>query len=180
MGHKWSLTGLARHLDVPASTFSSYAKKGAIPPFDIGNGICKALEISPEWYLFGEGEMRSGEQGVRKPENADVVSNEILLDEEEGFEKLGNTFGYRNTGEAMSPSIPSGAKITFEKLSDTPQIEDACVYLLRLKGGLAVRRLQRAVSGGFVAVCDNQAFAVEKLNNDAKPIAKAVRVELEL
>ncbi|MTH95397.1 LexA family transcriptional regulator [Roseibium sp. RKSG952] len=179
VGSEWSLTGLARHLDVPASTFSSYVKKGTIPPFDVGNGICKALRITPEWYLFGEGEMRvSGD--IRKTEDFDVISNETLRNEREEFERIGETFGYRNAGEAMSPTIPSGAKIVFRKMSERDIIEDACVYLLRLKDGLAVRRLQRSVSGGFMSVCDNPAFVIEKLPDDAKPIAKAMRIEIDL
>lgn len=180
MGTQWSMSALARHLGVAPSTFSAYAKKGVIPSFDIGNGICDTLGIRPEWYLDGTGEMTAAPDSIRKSESAIDISNEILRDDEAEITEIGDVFGFRNSGEAMSPTIPNGARVLFSKISDLTEVEDACVYLLRVGKSFIIRRLQRDVSGGFIAVCDNQAFAVDRLGPKTVVFGKAFRVETDL
>ena len=164
------ISWFAEKLGVALSTAHAY-KKGSMPSADIAIKVARLLDVSIEWYIFGEGH--------RSLKNADTAVPDIfqipLLDHQ--FKEVGS-IGYARDlleglrvpvesvkcliqkGASMRPTMPEGAEVIFVPLQGEP--EDGEVYILNIGGRMMVRRVMLSMDGGWKAVCDNPAFRLEE------------------
>lgn len=52
-----SVSKLSRKINIPERTIVSYESEGRTPSLDFLAQLCKELNVNPEWFLFGEGEI---------------------------------------------------------------------------------------------------------------------------
>ena len=52
-----SVSKLSKKINIPERTIVSYESEGRTPSIDFLAQLCKELNINPNWFLFGEGEI---------------------------------------------------------------------------------------------------------------------------
>lgn len=52
-----SVAKLSKKINIAERTIVSYESEGRTPSLEFLAQLCKIFEISPSWFLFGEGEM---------------------------------------------------------------------------------------------------------------------------
>lgn len=77
-----SVAKLSKKINIPVRTITSYELDGRTPSLDFLAQLCKELNISSEWFLFGKGEMFNAPQ-------FEDVKGEILKEVEKMLKERG-------------------------------------------------------------------------------------------
>lgn len=82
---------IAKELNVSPPTVAAWIGAASIRPAKNITGenllqVCRLLEISPEWLMFGEGAMRPEKSAKISPEMAQVIAQLVDIDAKGGTE----------------------------------------------------------------------------------------------
>ena len=180
-----SLRKFASLMGKTPGTTSNWAAGRVSIPIDSVEQVCKLLNCSPRWLLFGEfteESINSDYDRIRIPEYAISFSAgngcEPTFDEMEDvssafyprefFNKYNvnykNCKRFRVSGDSMEPLINDGDVILVD-CSPVESIKDNEIYAISIDGALRVKQLVKPLKGGLIVRSFNQAEYKDEIFN---------------
>lgn len=166
----------ARGLGIPqlaerlGISFQAVAKVRDGGAFGSANNIkaAKLLGLNPEWLATGKGPVRAGEnsppaagtqlsaQAFQGVASAFILPVSVTWEQLMQSKELPERFVIEAPDEALTPSLPRGTSVVFERAS-TAQPGD-CVLVQDSRGARYMRRYVQGVGGAFTAQAINDAY----------------------
>jgi phage repressor protein C with HTH and peptisase S24 domain len=180
-----SARGVANKIGISVTGFNAYLAGDSDPSRGNLIKIASFFGVDVGWLATGGGAKHLGPVGA-DPEFAFIAQRDVDLSAGPGafaehepeigrlafrrdwLRKLGVTPDrcviVRVRGDSMEPALRDGA-LVLVNTADGQSAQDG-IYALMLDGGLIVKRLQRAFSGGLIVHSDNPAYRDMELTAD--------------
>lgn len=147
---------LATLVSVAPSTITGY-RKGQIPSADNALAICRALNISMDWWINGTGDSELNSDVEMIPLRGSAT-NETIPYAKSLFQYLridpGSVFCVFAQGSLMSPSIPEFSEVMCT--TNVTPLKDGRIYLVRAGSYELLRRVQILLDGRIQVLCDQK------------------------
>ncbi len=151
---------LAKIVGIAASTITYY-RQGQTPSAEKALAICRALNISMEWWIEGAGGQETEKQIVLLPvfgeKKGSLIpyAHSVVTYLGVNADRLFVLFVH---GNMMAPTIPEGAEVIV--CTDITPLKDGCIYLVRMGEREVLRRIRFISDGRIQIVCDNPLVSV--------------------
>lgn len=174
-----NISAFCRAIDVKQPTMNTIlGERKSKPSYDVLLNIvnAKALNISAEWLLNGEGDMLTQKKEAPKTSSADTTkkngyityllpmsamggsltgfaeSGVLLQNCEAVVSPIENVdFAITVYGDSMAPEYPSGSRILIKKINPNLFIDWGKVYVLDTPNGVIVKEVHESNREGYVS-----------------------------
>ena len=174
-----NISAFCRAIDVKQPTMNTIlGERKSKPSYDVLLNIvnAKALNISAEWLLNGEGDMLTQKKEAPKTSSADTTKNNgyityllpmsamggsltgfaepgvLLQNCEAVVSPIENVdFAITVYGDSMAPEYPSGSRILIKKINPNLFIDWGKVYVLDTPNGVIVKEVHESNREGYVS-----------------------------
>ena len=173
-----NISAFCRAIDVKQPTMNTIlGERKSKPSYDVLLNIvnAKALNISAEWLLNGEGDMLTQKKEAPKTSSADTKKNGyityllpmsamggsltgfaepgvLLQNCEAVVSPIENVdFAITVYGDSMAPEYPSGSRILIKKINPNLFIDWGKVYVLDTPNGVIVKEVHESNREGYVS-----------------------------
>lgn len=174
-----NISAFCRAIDVKQPTMNTIlGERKSKPSYDVLLNIvnAKALNISAEWLLSGEGDMLTQKKGAPKTSSADTTKKNgyityllpmsamggsltgfaepgvLLQNCEAVVSPIENVdFAITVYGDSMAPEYPSGSRILIKKINPNLFIDWGKVYVLDTPNGVIVKEVHESNREGYVS-----------------------------
>ena len=174
-----NITAFCRAIDVKQPTMNTIlGERKSKPSYDVLLNIvnAKALNISAEWLLNGEGDMLTQKKEAPKTSSADTTKKNgyityllpmsamggsltgfaepgvLLQNCEAVVSPIENVdFAITVYGDSMAPEYPSGSRILIKKINPNLFIDWGKVYVLDTPNGVIVKEVHESNREGYVS-----------------------------
>lgn len=174
---------LAQEMGKSTSSLHNWKKKGSLP-LEECSSFCMRHGISLDWLVHGVGTRElnisdSGSNAVKgysqipiydieaaagdgRLFDAELIETSIHFDTEQlqrdGLDPS-QLVGIRVRGDSMGETLQDGDRVLVDRSSRTPD----GVFLLRMDGGLRIKRVQRVAGGAWMLISDNTHYQPEMI-----------------
>ena len=174
-----NISAFCRAIDVKQPTMNTIlGERKSKPSYDVLLNIvnAKALNISAEWLLNGEGDMLTQKKEAPKTSSADTTKKNgyityllpmsamggsltgfaepgvLLQNCEAVVSPIENVdFAITVYGDSMAPEYPSGSRILIKKINPNLLIDWGKVYVLDTPNGVIVKEVHESNREGYVS-----------------------------
>lgn len=174
-----NISAFCRAIDVKQPTMNTIlGERKSKPSYDVLLNIvnAKALNISAEWLLNGEGDMLTQKKEAPKTSSADTTKKNgyityllpmsamggsltgfaepgvLLQNCEAVVSPIENVdFAITVYGDSMAPEYPSGSRILIKKINPNLFIDWGKVYVLETPNGVIVKEVHESNREGYVS-----------------------------
>ena len=174
-----NISAFCRAIDVKQPTMNTIlGERKSKPSYDVLLNIvnAKALNISAEWLLNGEGDMLTQKKEAPKTSSADTTKKNgyityllpmsamggsltgfaepgvLLQNCEAVVSPIENVdFAITVYGDSMAPEYPSGSRILIKKINPNLFIDWGTVYVLDTPNGVIVKEVHESNREGYVS-----------------------------
>lgn len=174
-----NISAFCRAIDVKQPTMNTIlGERKSKPSYDVLLNIvnAKALNISAEWLLNGEGDMLTQKKEAPKTSSADITKKNgyityllpmsamggsltgfaepgvLLQNCEAVVSPIENVdFAITVYGDSMAPEYPSGSRILIKKINPNLFIDWGKVYVLDTPNGVIVKEVHESNREGYVS-----------------------------
>ena len=174
-----NISAFCRAIDVKQPTMNTIlGERKSKPSYDVLLNIvnAKALNISAEWLLNGEGDMLTQKKEAPKTSSADTTTKNgyityllpmsamggsltgfaepgvLLQNCEAVVSPIENVdFAITVYGDSMAPEYPSGSRILIKKINPNLFIDWGKVYVLDTPNGVIVKEVHESNREGYVS-----------------------------